>query len=172
MRSCSFNVRFKLSTILYKSDEYLIRVVDRTSIFLSMKKLLRYTKISNYRRTQCGYNKSTFFTTPASSPIYYSRTCTAKKGFKSKTNTFCIQEVRKIKFLLPTFFTPEVYMHFRRIFPSNFIQLAVPLIVLTILLKGLHRVGHWGLIVKNVSHMKSLSNDDLIQTPSRYLYLF
>lgn len=37
MRSCSFNVRFKLSTILYKSDEYLIRVVDRTSIFLSMK---------------------------------------------------------------------------------------------------------------------------------------
>jgi len=142
MRSCSFNVRFKLSTILYKSDEYLIRVVDSTSIFFSMKKLLRYTKISNYRRTQCGYNKSTFFTTPASSPIYYSRTCTAKKGFKSKTNTFCIQEVRKIKFLLPTFFTPEVHKYFRRIFLPIFIHLTVLLIAPTTLLTVLHKEVH------------------------------
>ena len=115
-----------------------------------MKKLLRYTKISNYRRTQCGYNKSTFFTTPASSPIYYSRTCTAKR-FQVENRYILYTRSKKNKIPPTHIFTPEVYMHFRRIFPSNFIQLAVPLIVLTILLEGLHKAEQLELIVKTFS---------------------
>ena len=117
MRSCSFNVRFKLSTILYKSDEYLIRVVDRTSIFLSMKNSSVTQKFLIIEE-----RNAVTIRVHSLQPLLHHPSIIAghvqQKRFQVENRYILYTRSKKNKIPPTHIFTPEVYMHFRRIFPS------------------------------------------------------